>query len=184
MGTITKDDGKKNVSVMVRMPKNICNIIDTCVGNTHSSRPDFVIDGIRAFGRYICDCENDILKFLEERGDADRNVKIEFYRESIRDMTQTYRDEVKNAADRSEKDVDILLSLPRQIAAEIDLTIVRTGCFRSRHEYIKSAAVFLSMRMKATTDGSLRVNEFLKGNQSTEDLQEQIQRMKKEMIDQ
>ena len=179
METITKK-GTKNVSLMVRMPKNITNIIDTCVGNTHGSRPDFVIDGIRAFSRYICDCEYEILEYLKDREDADRNVQIEFYRETIRSRTQAYRDEIK-IADKTERDVDILLSLPSKLAMEIDMTVGRTGCFRNRQEFIKSAAVFLSTRIKTMTDAIVKVNLFLKSNQSTEELQEQIERMKKQI---
>ena len=181
MGTITKDDGKKNVSVMVRMPKNICNIIDTCVGNTHSSRPDFVIDGIRAFNRFICDCESDILKFIDEKKDADYSVKVEFYHESMKSMTQIYRDEVKNSAVRSDKDVDILLSLPRQLAAEIDMTVVRTGCFRSRQELIKSAAVYLSIRLGAVNESIKMMNVFLEGNQSTIEMKKELERIRESM---
>ncbi len=182
METITKK-GTKNVSLMVRMPKNITNIIDTCVGNTHGSRPDFVIDGIRAFSRYICDCEYEILEYLKDREDADRNVQIEFYRETIRSRTQAYRDEIK-LADKTERDVDILLSLPSKLAIEIDLTVDRTGCFRNRQEFIKSAAAYLAARLGSTTRNTNRVLDFLKGNQSTMDLQEQIQKMRKGMNDQ
>ena len=180
MGIITKkDEKKKNVSVMVRIPKNIANIIDTCVGNTHSSRPDFVIDGIRAFSRYISDCEKDILDYIEEKKDASQDVKVAFYRESIKSQTQSLRDEI-NAADRSEKDVDVLLSLPSKLSLEIDLIVDRTGCFRNHQEFIKASTVYLSTRMGSVTDGTVKVNEFLRANQSTEDLREQIRKMKEE----
>ena len=179
METITKK-GTKNVSLMVRMPKNITNIIDSCVGNTHGSRPDFVIDGIRAFNRYICDCEYEILEYLKDREDADRNVQIEFYRETIRSRTQAYRDEIR-LADKTERDVDILLSLPNKLAIEIDLTVDRTGCFRNRQEFIKSAVVYLSVRMKNTGSNIVQVIDFLKESRSTENLQEQVEKMRKEM---
>ena len=176
VNNITKDD-KKNESVMIRVPRNIANIIDTCVGNTHSSRPDYVIDGIRAFLRYIADCEKDTLDYISEKEDAERSVKIEFYRESMRSMTQIYKDEF-NAAKSSDRDVDILLSLPSKLSLEINLTVERTGCFRNRQELIKSAIVYLSVRIKSTTDNVVKTLEFLRSNQSTEDLREQIRKMK------
>ena len=182
MGIITKnDDKKKNVSVMVRIPKNIANIIDTCVGNTHSSRPDFVIDGIRAFSRYISDCEKEILDYIEEKKDASQDVKIAFYRESIKSQTQSFRDEI-NAADRSEKDVDVLLSLPSKLALEIDLIVDRTGCFRNRQEYIKASTVYLSVRLGSVSKITMASNDLLNGNKSTRELREKLERMKERTV--
>ena len=52
-GTITKNEGKRTKQVMVRIPKSTAEQIDDFAGNTHSSRPDFIIDSIRQFTDFI-----------------------------------------------------------------------------------------------------------------------------------
>jgi len=181
MGIITKDNGKKNASLMVRVPDGLAFAIDNMVGNTHSSRPDCVIDGIRRFIHFICNTESEIMIYLQEKSDADRDVRLEFYKESIKSSTEPYRKAVTSAISKSKKDVDVLLSLPRGLAAEIDRTVERTGCFKNHQEFVKCSVVFLLREIGAENTNATLTENYLQSNQSTSELKQQIEKMKKEM---
>lgn len=181
MGIITKDDGKKNTSLMVRVPDGLALTIDNMVGNTHSSRPDCVIDGIRRFIHFICSTEAEIMIYLQEKSDADRGIRLEFYKESIKSVTETYRKTVANAISNSKRDVDVLLSLPKGLAAQIDRTVERTGCFKNHQEFVKCSIVYLIIEVGAENTNAMLTENYLQSNQSTSELKEQIEKMKKEM---
>ena len=181
MGIITKDDGKKNTSLMIRMPSNLAEMIDICVGQTHSSRPDYVIDGIRSFIHFICSNEAEIMKYIDEKKDAARDVKIEFYYESIKSLTQIYRNGAASASEKSRSDVSILLSIPKGLAAQIDRTVERTRCFRNHQEFIRSATVYLTMSQGIDNTNSMLIEGFLESNQSTKDLRAELERLKNSM---
>jgi len=181
MGIITKDDGKNRVSLMVRMPHGMAEVIDMSVGILYTSRPDFVIEAIRRFIHYVCNEEAGIMLYLQDKKDADRDVRLEFYRESIREKTELFRNTAAEAAAKSKRDVDILLSLPKGLASEIDRTVERTGCFRNHHEFVKSATVYLMIEMAADNTNAMLTDNFLVSNQTTSELRAQIDRMKEEM---
>ena len=182
LGIITKDDGKRNVSLMVRMPSNIAFVIDHCVGVSHSSRPDFVIDGIRQFMVAISYEEARVFEFIETKKDASREVKLQFYYESMKSFTLTFRNTIASAAEKSEKkDVDILLSLPKGLAAQIDEFVNRTKAFKNHQEFIKCATIFLSTTMGAVNTNSMLAGTYLINNEATKELQEQVEKMRKEM---
>ena len=185
MGILSKTgDDKKNASIMVRMPSNLALVIDTTVGISYTSRPDFVIDGIRRFVHYINNEEAAIMTYLQEKEDAARDVKLEFYYASIKERTDTYRKAVASAAEKSKKkDVDILLSLPKGLASQIDRAVERTKCFRNHQEFIKSGTVYLTTLIGMDNTNDMLTASFLESNQSTKDLREQIDKMKKEMED-
>ena len=149
MGILSKDGGeKRNASMMVRLPSNLARIVDGCVGITHSSRPDFVIDGIRSFIHYINEEENTVMKYLNEKKDASREVKLQFYYETMRNRTEPFRKAITSAVQKSKKkDVDVLLSLPRGLAVKIENTTNRTKCFRNHQEFVKAATVYLTYQM-------------------------------------
>ena len=179
MGIITKDDGKKNASLMVRMPSTLAEMIDVCVGQTHSSRPDYVIDGIREFIHFICTNEAEIMRYIDEKKDAARDVKIEFYYESIKSLTQVYRDAASSASEKSRSDVSILLSIPKGLAAQIDRIVERTRCFKNHQEFIRSSTVYMSMSMGMDNTNSMLTESFLESNQSTKELQIELERLKR-----
>lgn len=183
LGILSKDNGeKRNASIMVRMPSNLTLIIDQCVGISHSSRPDFVTDGVRSFIHYIITEEDAVMKYLKEKEDASREVKLQFYYESMKNKTEMFRKAVVSAAEKStKKDVDILLSLPRGLASQIDGVVNRTKCFRNHQEFVKAATVYLTTQMGTDNTNELDVLNFLESNQATKDLQEQIEKMRKEM---
>lgn len=183
MGILSKkNDDKKNASIMVRMPSGLTEVMDmTAVGNTHSSRPDFVIDGIRSFIRFIVSDEYAILHYLEKKEDVDKAVKVKFYYESLKKDTLVYRNTVVNRIKESRKDVDILLSLPKGLAAEIDRVVERTKCFRNHQEFIKCATLYLITIIASNNTNAIIVNEFLQSNKSTQELEEEIEQMSKEL---
>ena len=181
MGIITKNDGKKNTNLMVRVPDGLALAIDSMVGSTHSSRPDCIIDGIRRFIHFICSTEAEIMTYLQEKSDANRDVRIEFYKESIRSLTETYRESVANAISKSKRDVDVLVRLPKGLATQIDSTVERTGCFRNHQEFVKCSIVFLLVEIGADNTNAMLTENYLLNNQSTSELREQIEKMKKEM---
>lgn len=181
MGIITKNDGKKNTNLMVRVPDGLALAIDSMVGNTHSSRPDCIIDGIRRFIHFICSTEAEIMLYLQEKSDANRDVRIEFYKESIKSVTETYRESVANAISKSKRDVDVLVRLPKGLAAQIDYTVERTRCFRNHQEFVKCSIVYLLTEIGADNTNAMLTENYLLNNQSTSELREQIEKMKKEM---
>lgn len=183
LGILSKDNGeKRNASIMVRMPSNLALIIDQCVGITHSSRPDFVTDGIRSFIHYIITEEDSVMRYLKEKEDASREVKLQFYYETMKNKTEMYRKAVVSAAEKStKKDVDILLSLPRGLASQIERVVERTKCFRNHQEFVKAATVYLTTQMGTDNTNENIVLNYLESNQATKDLQEQIEKMRKEM---
>lgn len=183
MGILSKDKGeKRNASIMVRMPSNLAMVIDMSVGLSYTSRPDFVIDGIRRFVHYINNEEASIMLYLQEKEDAARDVKLEFYYESMKERTEMYRKAVVSAAEKSKKkDVDVLLSLPKGLAAQIDGIVERTRCFRNHQEFIKAGSIYLIMIMGMDNTNEMLTTNFLESNQSTKDLREQIEKMRKEM---
>ena len=185
MGILSKsDENKKNASIMVRMPSNLAMIIDMSVGISYTSRPDYVIDGIRRFVHYINNEEAAIMLYLQEKEDAARDVKLEFYYASMKERTEIYRKAVVSAAEKSKKkDVDILLSLPKGLASQIDRIVERTKCFRNHQEFIKASSIYLIMILGMDNTNDMLTTNFLESNQSTKDLREQIEKMRKEMED-
>lgn len=183
MGILSKTDiNKKNASIMVRMPSNLAMIIDMSVGISYTSRPDFVIDGIRRFIHYINNEEAAIMLYLQEKEDAARDVKLEFYYAAMKEKTEMYRKAVSSASEKSKKkDVDILLSLPKGVASQIDRIVERTKCFRNHQEFIKAGTVYLTTIMGMDNTNDMLTTNFLESNQSTKDLREQIEKMRKEM---
>ena len=183
MGILSKtDNNKKNASIMVRMPSSLSMMIDMSVGISYTSRPDFVIDGIRRFIHYINNEEAAIMLYLQEKEDAARDVKLEFYHETIEEKTEMYRNMVGSASAKSKrKDVDILLSLPKGLASQIDRMVERTGCFRNHQEFIKTGSAYLIVLLGMDNTNDMLTTDFLESNQSTKDLREQIEKMRKEM---
>lgn len=182
MGILTKTDGKKGVSVMVRMPSSITMILDMAVGSTHSSRPDFVIDGIRSFLHYIINEEAGLMLYLQEKDTIDYDVKLQFYYEAIKNRTEAYRNSVHSAQERDgKKVVDILLSVPKGLLAEVERTVERTKCFRNHQEFIKCATFYRIALMGADNTNTMLTENFLISNNTTKDLRDQISIMKKEM---
>ena len=48
---------EEKTRVMVRVPDNVCRVMDTLAGHTHVSRPDVVIDACRQFYAALCQRE-------------------------------------------------------------------------------------------------------------------------------
>ena len=184
MGILSNEsEYRKSISMMIRLPSAITELLDGGIGLTHSSRPDFVTDGIRSFLHYICVEEKNILDFLEKKEDASREVKIQFYYETIKLKTELYRKTLMNAAEQSKKkDVDILLSLPIGLVGRIENTVNRTKCFRNRQEFVKAATVFVGIQYGLDNEVECNIENFLESNQSTKEIEEQIAKMREEMI--
>jgi hypothetical protein len=177
LGIITnKGDEKKTKGVMVRLPSNVTTVIDSFVGRSHSSRPDFIVDAIRQYLMYVSIFEAEAILKVQDKDvsyTAKKAFYIEFMELHLDRMKKMYHSLQEQAKGR---DVDVLLSMYPITIEMINGVVERTQFFKNHQEFIKLAIMNLIILMASYNTNELLISNFL---QDPEDLK----KLKKELDD-
>ena len=181
-GKITNPEGKRTKQVMVRFPKYTVELIDDYAGNTHSSRPDFVIDSVR---QYISHIINEVTVAITEieTVDVSKQAKDLFFIERMGERmfleTESYRKSKKSSP--KGQDVSVLISFPTGLNDMILNTVKFTNLFSSNQELIKIAVHWMLNHMKDVDNGLELVSEFLSKGDDGKALKRELDLIRKEL---
>ena len=183
--TITKSEGKRTKQVMVRLPRCTVERIDDFAGYTHSSRPDFITDAVRQYIRHILEESSKIavkLKDLEVSKDA---KDVDFTQEMNQVMYNEYSSYKRSReTEAPTKGASVLVSMPTGLDEKIRETISVTGLFSSNQEFIKIATEYLFILLDEMTRNMESVKEFQALPESSRSLEEELEKIRRELTDQ
>ena len=152
-GKVTDSDGKRTKQVMVRFPKYTVERIDDYAGDTHSSRPDFVIDSVRQYIPHIVREAATVITEIEGV-DVSRQAKDMFFIERMGERmfpeTESYR-KSKESSPKGQ-DVSVLVSFPVGLNDMILKTVESTRLFSSNQDFIKTAVHWMFGQMDDVQD--------------------------------
>lgn len=181
-GKVTDSDGKKTKQVMVRFPKYTVERIDDYAGDTHSSRPDFVIDSVRQYIPHIVREAATVITEIEGV-DVSRQAKNMFFIERMGERmfpeTESYR-KSKESSPKGQ-DVSVLVSFPVGLNEMILRTVEYTGLFSSNQEFIKTAVHWMFEQMSNIGSMADFLFDFQSSKVESQSLEEELKRLRKEV---
>ena len=181
---ITGSEGKRTKQVMVRFPKFTVECIDDFAGDTHSSRPDFVIDAVRQYIPHLISDATTVITEIEGV-DVSRQAKDVFFYERMSECMFTEAESYRKSKDSSPKgqDISVLVSIPVGLNGMIADMVEFTGLFSSNQELIKIAVHWMINHMNDVKQGL----ELVSGFQSTKDngraLEKELEQIRRELSD-
>lgn len=183
-GKVTDSDGKRTKQVMVRFPKYTVERIDDYAGDTHSSRPDFVIDSVRQYISHIVREAVTVITEIETV-DVSRRAKDLFFFERMGERmfpeTESYR-KSKESSPKGQ-DVSVLVSFPTGLNDKILRTVESTSLFSSNQELIKTAVHWMLSHIDDVEKGLEVVSEFQSTKDNGKVLERELERIRKELSD-
>ncbi|QHK17997.1 hypothetical protein JS82_07710 [Methanomassiliicoccaceae archaeon DOK] len=181
-GKVTDSDGKRTKQVMVRFPKYTVERIDDYAGDTHSSRPDFVIDSVRQYIPHIVREAATVITEIEAV-DVSRQAKDMFFIERMGERmfpeTESYR-KSKEGSPKGQ-DISVLVSFPTGLNDRILRTVESTNLFSSNQELIKTAVHWMLNHMGDVENGLEVVSEFQSTRDNGKALEKELERIRKEL---
>ena len=179
---ITKNEGKRTKQVMVRIPRSTAEQIDEFAGDTHSSRPDFIIDSIRQFTDYIVR-ETASIAVQTETTEYSREVKEAYFKEEALKRFfweyDTYSTAKKN--EPRSKEVSVLVSIPVGLLDIVNNVVEITDLFSGVQEYIKVAIYHMFRRSREFESSREALSEFRSVVEGTILLEDELQQLREEM---
>lgn len=178
---ITDSGGKRTKAVMVRLPRYTAEAIDEFAGDTHSSRPDFIIDATRQYISHLLSEAFSVTIRIEPVDVSDQAKDAVFYEEMGRRMFPEVN-AYKNAKEGSARgqDVSVLVSMPNGLRKSI-AEIIDIGLFFSNQELIKTAVHWLLSRMDAMKEELETVSELCLKEEGNRTLDKEIKRLMLEL---
>ena len=179
---ITDSEGKRTKQVMVRFPRYTIEMIDDYAGNTHSSRPDFVIDSVRQYIPHIIH-EAAIIITEIETVDVSKQAKDLFFFERMGEKMFPETESYKKSKQSSPKgqDISVLVSFPAGLNEKIHSTVQSTNLFSSNQELIKIAVHWMLNHVEDVEKGLEVVSEFMSMNDSGKALEKELEQIRREM---
>ena len=124
---------------MIRVPKTVGDAIDTCVGRTHLSRPDVILDACRQFRVALVSFEHSLIESIKDK-DVSIEAKDRYYREEVWKFTDPYREFYnKQVKDSKGEVLSILLTMPPGEQIQIEGVVSRDPDIRTHQDYYKLA---------------------------------------------
>lgn len=181
-GKITDSESKKTKQVMIRFPKYTVECIDDFAGDTHSSRPDFVIDSIRQYVAHIV--REAALVITEVDGvDVSNQAKEAFFYERMSERmfseTESYRKSKENSP--KGQDVSVLISMPLGLNRMVLEIVDSTDLFSSNQEIIKTAVHWMITQMNEIKVGLEVVSEFRSAKDNGKSLEMELEQIRREL---
>ncbi len=164
---------EEKTRVMVRVPDNVCRVMDTLAGHTHVSRPDVVIDACRRFYAALCQREADILDLLDERHVA-KDVALAFYREEIAGFVAPFRSDYDASLGKTKDQVSILVVFPNVLLSKMNAAIGRIGTVKNHQEFIKIALMYMFSWERESMRHEQRMAEFV----SSADIRKEVEKLR------
>ena len=181
-GKVTDSDGKRTKQVMVRFPKYTVERIDDYAGDTHSSRPDFVIDSVRQYIPHIV--HEAALVITEIEGvDVSSQAKGMFFYERMSERIFQEIESYRKSKESSPKgqDVSVLISIPVGLNASIFRIVESTGFFSSNQELIKTAVHWMFTNLESVRDGMSLISGFNSSIDGKKSLEEELRKLRAEV---
>lgn len=183
-GKITNCEGKKTKQVMVRFPRFTVECIDDFTGDTHSSRPDFVIDAVRQYiPHVICDAATAITEM--EGVNVSHQAKDVFFYERMSESMFPEAESYRKSKDSSPKgqDISVLVSMPVGLNQMIADVVESTGLFSSNQELIKTAVHWMINHMNDVKQGLELVSGFRFAKDNGRSLERELEQIRRELSD-
>lgn len=181
-GKVTEPDGKRTKQVMVRFPKYTVERIDDYAGDTHSSRPDFVIDSVRQYITHIIWEAATVITEIETI-DVSRQAKDLFFFERMGERmfpeTESYR-KSKESSPKGQ-DISVLVSFPTGLNDKVHKTVESTSLFSSNQDLIKTAVHWMLNHMDDMEKGLEVVSEFQSTKDNGKALEKELERIRNEL---
>ena len=179
---VTDSDGKRTKQVMVRFPKYTVERIDDYAGDTHSSRPDFVIDSVRQYIPHIVREAATVITEIEGV-DVSRQAKDMFFIERMGERmfpeTESYR-KSKESSPKGQ-DVSVLVSFPTGLNDMILKTVDFTTLFSSNQELIKTAVHWMLNHVDDVEKALEVISEFQSTKDNGKTLENELERIRNEL---
>jgi hypothetical protein len=141
-GTISEDD-KRTRPVMIRIPVPVASMIDDFAGNTHTFRPDFIVDAIRQYYPYFLRLSAQLVQEMEPLQASDE-AKRKYFGQRMAELISNeftlYRKAMESTNRRD--DVNVLVSMPVGLLEMLD-PILELGVFRNNQEFYKVSLFYL-----------------------------------------
>lgn len=181
-GCITETKKKKNKQVMVRIPRTTAERIDRYAGNTHSSRPDFIIDSIRQYIAHVADMASSVIVQMNNL-DVSKQAKEVYFVQYMNEQLGTEFDSYRNARglDQKTQEVSVLISVPVGLQNQITELVRSTGLFSGNQEFIKVSVHYMFRKMSETMDRMDIVDRFQTVQDDEKALEEELELIKKEL---
>lgn len=181
-GKVTESDGKRTKQVMVRFPKYTVERIDDYAGDTHSSRPDFVIDSVRQYMAHIVGEAVTIITEIEGV-DVSRQAKDMFFIERMGERMFSETESYQNSKESSPKgqDISVLVSFPMGLNDMIIRTVESTSIFSSNQEFIKIAVHWMLNHTSDVEKGLDVISEFQSTKDNGKSLEKELERIRTEL---
>ncbi len=181
-GKVTDSDGKRTKQVMVRFPKYTVERIDDYAGDTHSSRPDFVIDSVRQYIPHIVREAATVITEIEGV-DVSRQAKDMFFIERMGERmfpeTESYR-KSKESSPKGQ-DVSVLVSFPVGLNEMILRTVEYMGLFSSNQDLIKTAVHWLFVQMDIFEKTLETISDYHMSDNVGRALEEELEKLRREI---
>ncbi len=183
-GKVTDSDGKRTKQVMVRFPKYTVERIDDYAGDTHSSRPDFVIDSVRQYIPHILREAATVITEIEGI-DVSRQAKDMFFIERMGERMFSETESYRKSKESSPKgqDVSVLVSFPIGLNDKVRRTVEATGLFSSNQELIKIAVHWTLNHIGDVEKGLEVVLEFQSTRDNGKALEKELEIIRREIGD-
>ena len=181
-GKVTDSDGKRTKQVMVRFPRYTVERIDDYAGDTHSSRPDFVIDSVRQYIPHIVKEATTVITEIEGV-DVSRQAKDMFFIERMGERMFSETESYRKSKESSPKgqDVSVLVSFPVGLNEMILRTIECTGLFSSNQELIKTAVHWLFIQMDNIEKTMETISDYQMSENVGRVLEEELEKLRREI---
>lgn len=160
--------------IMIRVPDNICKVVDTFAGHTHTSRPDVVIDACRKFYTTLCLKEMTIIQAVEER-DVPKEVALAAYYEEMESFIGSLRNDYEASSKKGTEAISILVIFPYILFEEVNRIIGRTKQFRNHQDFIKIALMYFFSVEHQLREHEREIDKFLE----SDDIQDEVEKLRK-----
>ena len=167
---------------MVRFPKYTVERIDDYAGNTHSSRPDFVIDSVRQYIPHIVREAATVITEIEAV-DVSRQAKELFFFERMGERMFPETESYRNSKESSPKgqDISVLVCFPTGLNDKILRTVEATSLFSSNQELIKIAVHWMLNHVDEVEKGLEVVFDFQSIRDNGKALKRELEQIRREL---
>ena len=160
--------------IMVRVPDNICKVIDVSAGYTHASRPDVVIDACRKFYTALCLKEMTIIQAVEE-SKVQKEIALAAYYEEMESFIGSLRNDYEASIKKGKEMVSILVIFPYILFEQVNRIIGRTKQFKNHQDFIKIALMYFFSVEHQLREHEDQMDRFLE----SDDIQDKVEELRK-----
>lgn len=180
--SITEPGKKRTKQVMVRIPRSTVERIDDFAGNTHSSRPDFIIDSVRQYITHVMDEASFVVVSIEGL-EVSKQAKEVYFAQQMGERLYHEFDSYRKSREGNQKikDVSVLISMPIGLLRMISEVVGCTGLFSNNQEFIKVSVHYMFRQMSEIRDRMEIVESFQAMSDGRKALEEELEQIRMEL---